>query len=292
MKKIIISLIVCITFPLLNSCVTKSKYEAMVFSRDSLITLSDSLRDVINSNNTSIASLNSMLEEARNTITNLQSQLINAKDNYEKLKNRSTGETKDLLNRIEDLQAEILKLEAELTRKQNLIDDINQKLTERDEKMDLLKSRIAEALIGFEGKGFSVEVKDGKVYVSMSNQLLFSSGSTQIDSKGKEALKGLAVVLNENIDINILVEGHTDIKPIKSSSKFADNWDLSVLRATEVVRYLESDGEVDPKRMIASGRSKFFPVMEGESPDELAANRRTEIILTPNLGEIYEVLQN
>lgn len=290
--KIYLKIIVVIAaLMLLDSCVSKSKYEAMVSSKDSLALVSDSLRDIVGNNNEDIASLNRQLSDARRQITRLQAELINAQDNYEKLKSRATGETKDLLGRIEDLQTEVLRLEAQLTQKQNLIDDINTKLNERDAKMDSLRNSIQEALVGFEGKGFSVDIKDGRVYVSMSNQLLFSSGSTKIDAKGKEALKELANVLNENLDIDILVEGHTDIKPIKSSSYMDDNWDLSVLRATEVVRFLEKDGEVDPTRMIASGRSKYFPVAEGEDPESLAKNRRTEIILTPDLGEIFDAIK-
>lgn len=293
MMKIYFKAILLLAFmALLDSCVSQSTFDAMVYSRDSVITLNDSLKDVIVDRNTNINGLNEQLDGSRQTITRLQSELINSKDNYEKLKSRASGETQDLLTRIEDLQAENIQTSSKLSRTENQLNDIKTKLAERDAKMDSLRASIEQALVGFEGKGFDIKIDDGKVYVSMSNQLLFSSGSTKIDTKGQEALLELAKVLNVNVDINILIEGHTDIKSVRSGKRFTDNWDLSVLRATEVVRFLEDEGEVDPVRMIASGRSKYFPLVEGEDKESLATNRRTEIILSPNLGNIFNVINN
>lgn len=276
----------------LSSCVTKGKYDAMIKSRDSVITVSDSLRGVNTDRNTTINALNANADDSRKTITRLQAELINSKENYEKLKSRASGETQDLLTRIEDLQADNIRQSAKLAKTENQLNDIKSKLDEREAKMDSLKSNIQKALIGFEGKGFDIKIENSKVYVSMSNQLLFSSGSTVIDSKGKDALKELSIVLNENIDINIMVEGHTDSQTVRSGQRFKDNWDLSVLRATEVVRFLEEQGEVDPTRVIASGRSKYYPLVAGESSDALAANRRTEIILSPKLDDLFNVIEN
>ena len=158
--------------------------------------------------------------------------------------------------------------------------------------MDSLKSRLTDALLGFTKKGLTIDLREGKVYVSLSNQLLFKSGSIQIDPKGKDALVDLSKVLNENIDINILVEGHTDDQAVKGSShRFKNNWELSVLRATEVVKFLQKN-DVLPSRIIASGRGEFMPIDTSDTKSGRATNRRTEIILTPNMEEIFEIIEN
>jgi chemotaxis protein MotB len=161
---------------------------------------------------------------------------------------------------------------------------------QRDSAMNFLKSGLEKSLLGFKESGLEVEVKNGKVYVKMSNQLLFKSGSASIDKMGKEALKNLADVLLVQEDISVLIEGHTDNVPI-NSPKFTDNWDLSVLRSTEVARILTLENGIDPKRITASGRSEFIPVLEGDSPDIRAKNRRTEIILSPKLDELFSIVK-
>jgi len=218
--------------------------------------------------------------------------LFNTKQSLESIREKASGDTKTLLIQLEDLQADKIELESELAKRNRQIDEINEKLRARDSKMDSLKLKISEALLGFQDKGFSVKVQDGKVYVSLSNQLLFSSGSTVIDSKGKDAIKDLAVVLNENQDIKILVEGHTDDQSVRSGQRFKDNWDLSVLRATEVAKYLEEEGEVDPRRITASGKSQYYPIQEGSDDDSRSLNRRTEIILSPDLKMIFDVIED
>jgi chemotaxis protein MotB len=136
----------------------------------------------------------------------------------------------------------------------------------------------------------SVEVKNGKVYVSMSDKLLFRSGSASVESKGRDALKVLADVLDKNTDIDVLVEGHTDNIPIKTA-QFRDNWDLSVVRATSIVRVLTNDYKTSPLRVTASGKGEFMPRASNASPDGRASNRRTEIILSPKLDELMKLLE-
>lgn len=291
MRYINIILLAIITMFVLDSCVSKSKYEAVVYSRDSLELVIDSLDVVVkgledNLNN----ELNTNKKYSEN-IKNLQAELINAKDNYSKLKSKAGNETQELLTQLEDLQAEKIKLDYKLAKTGEQLDEIKRLLAQRDEKINNLKNTITKALVGFADKGLTVNIKNGKVYVSLSNQLLFSSGSTKIDEQGKSAIKDLALVLNQNPDINILVEGHTDDQAVSGGSRFKDNWELSVLRATEVAKFLQIDGEVDPTRIIASGRSEYIPIEVGSTADARAVNRRTEIILTPNLEEIFEVIK-
>jgi len=145
--------------------------------------------------------------------------------------------------------------------------------------------------LGFQTDELSVEIKNGKVYVSMSDKLLFKSGSAAIETKGKEAIKMLADVLSKNQDIDILIEGHTDNVPIRTAV-YRDNWDLSVARATSIVRILTDEYKITPTRLTASGKGEFSPRALNDTPEGRASNRRTEIILSPKLDEIMELLKN
>jgi chemotaxis protein MotB len=144
-------------------------------------------------------------------------------------------------------------------------------------------------LLGFQDNGLTVSTKNGKVYVSLEERLLFESGSTVVDAKGVDALKKLAKVLEREEDINVLIEGHTDNVPIKSAS-IKDNWDLSVLRATSIVRIITSNSKVDPRNLTAAGRGEYFPIDKANTPEARRKNRRTEIIITPNLDELFKII--
>ena len=152
-----------------------------------------------------------------------------------------------------------------------------------------LKNSIADALMNYKTDELSIYTKDGNVYVSLQEKLLFKSGSDVVDPKGKEAIKSLAQVLNSTKDITVLIEGHTDNVPIKTK-QFQDNWDLSTARATSIVRILTIDNGFDSNRITATGRSEFHPVKSNDTVDGRAANRRTEVILSPNLKELYKLL--
>lgn len=185
-----------------------------------------------------------------------------------------------------ELQEQILKLrerEEKIAELQSMID--KQKAT-----LNGLLSKIRTALINYDSSQLSVNIKNGKIYVAMSDQLLFKSGSTHVDPAGKKALEKLADILVKQKDIDILIEGHTDSVPIKSS-RFDDNWDLSVIRATSIVRILADDYGVDETKLVASGRSKYHPVATNDTADGRAKNRRTEIILFPNLDALFKLLQ-
>ncbi|MFD2148101.1 OmpA/MotB family protein [Mucilaginibacter antarcticus] len=163
-------------------------------------------------------------------------------------------------------------------------------MRKRDEATNALKDKLQKALLGFQQNGLSVDIRNGKVYVSLTDKLLFPSGSIVIDERGKAALKQLAAVMNKEADINMAVEGHTDNKRIRNLGQIKDNWDLSVLRATSVTRYLTEVEHIAPKRLTATGKSEFQPIDEAKSEEALAKNRRIEIVLSPKLDELYNLI--
>ncbi len=186
-------------------------------------------------------------------------------------------------------QASIKQLQSEIEAREKKVNDLEELLRKKDEAVAQLKRNIEKALLNFDKTELSVELRDGKIYVSLANKLLFKSGSTSVDKKGVNALEKLAAVLQKQDDIDVLVEGHTDDDPIKTNC-IKDNWDLSVMRATSITRILLDSG-VDPKKIVPSGRGEFLPVAINETSEGKARNRRTEIILAPNLDEIFSILQ-
>ena len=157
--------------------------------------------------------------------------------------------------------------------------------------MKALRQKVSDALLSFQGNGLTVSMKNGKVYVSLEERLLFESGSTIVDSKGVDALRNIAKLLEKENDINVLVEGHTDNVPIKSAT-IKDNWDLSVLRATSIIRIIMANSKIDAKRLTAAGKGEFFPIDKANTPEARRKNRRTEIILSPKLDELFEILND
>ncbi|HER39958.1 MAG TPA: OmpA family protein, partial [Salinimicrobium catena] len=161
----------------------------------------------------------------------------------------------------------------------------------KDAKMNALKNSLSRALTNFEGKGLTVEQRDGKVYVSMENKLLFSSGSWSVGTEGQKAVAQLALVLADNPDIAVLIEGHTDNVPYNGSGQLTDNWDLSTKRATAIVQLLRQNAEIDPQNLTAAGRGEYAPIASNDTAEGRAKNRRIEVILTPKLDEINKLLQ-
>jgi len=225
----------------------------------------------------------------------------------------SVAQTGNLMTKLQLTEADLQKkedelrlLERQLNKKKSDLDDALAQLREREARVNELekiikdkdkavtdlKNRVAEALKGFAGKGLTIEQKNGKVYVSMEAKLLFSSGSIVVDSKGKSALVKLAKVLQESDDVNILVEGHTDTDKFQNTSGgIKDNWDLSVLRATAVVKIMKDNSSISPVRLTAAGRGPYFPMDTGTSKAAKAKNRRIEVILTPDLSELFKLLE-
>jgi chemotaxis protein MotB len=250
----------------------------------------DSLQDVIGSlsmeNETQaeeIKRLKAQVGKLREQNTQLSDEFSRLDQNYQQLKSQSTTEIRALINKLE-------LMEGDLAQRERRLKEIESQMQAQDSVMQAIRKSIEDALFGFKDAGLSVEVRNGKVYVSLSNKLMFSSGSTQLDSRGKGALKELAKVLNQQTELSILVEGHTDNVPVTNLGALKDNWDLSVMRSTEVVRYLTEKEKVDSKRITASGKGQYMPVADNSTVEEKAKNRRTEIILTPKLSELYQLL--
>ncbi len=194
-----------------------------------------------------------------------------------------------LLNAQQD---SLLVAKAALEIKEARIRDMQAILAQKDAEVKSLKDKVLAALKGFEGSGLNVYEKDGKVYVSMEDKLLFASGSWTLNEGGLNAIRNLASVLENEKDISVLIEGHTDNVPYHGNGQVKDNWDLSVMRATSVVRALLKSADIAPVRLSASGRSEYLPIDSSDSPAARAKNRRTEIILTPNLDELFQLIQN
>lgn len=212
-------------------------------------------------------------------------------NNYTKLLKGTEKEIGTLISELQDAKLKLQEREAELAQKIQRLKDLEEALAQKDKDVQDLKNKLLDALKGFKDSGLSVEIKNGKVYVSMSEKLLFASGSTEVDQKGVDALKELARVLEKEKDINIMVEGHTDNVPLKGTGCNKDNWDLSVARANSITKIILGSAKIDPSRITSAGRGEFFPLVPNDTPDNRAKNRRTEIILTPNLDALLEIMK-
>lgn len=253
-----VSLIVSASF---SSCVSTQKFKA------------------------SEATVSQLQEENAKKVSQLKecnSLVKDLNDQKTSLLNENSLVTNDLKSLSTESKMTIADQAKRLKRLQDMIQ------AQRD-VMTKLKNSIADALMNYKTDELSVYVKDGNVYVSLAEKLLFKSGSDVVDPKGKEALKTLAQVLNSTTDITVMIEGHTDNVPIKTN-KFKDNWDLSTARATSIVRILTIDDGFDSNRITASGKSQFHPVKENDTAEGRASNRRTEVILSPDMKELYKLL--
>ena len=236
----------------------------------------------------------------------LQNQLVNCRDNNDGLTSRLSVLERDTTRMGKDIRNYQSMLSTNMTEQEKLNSLLSQKMSELDERertinelQDMINAQtervqnllnsVKDALLGFSSDELTVREKDGKVYVAMSDKLLFESGSARVDKRGKEALAKLAEVLNKQTDIDVYIEGHTDSKPI-NTAQFKDNWDLSVIRATSVVRILTKDYGVNPLQIQPCGRGEFMPVADNETADGRSKNRRTEIIMAPKLDKLYRML--
>lgn len=203
---------------------------------------------------------------------------------------KKEDELKALELRLNKQQQDLDALSAELKKREARVNELESILKSKDQATADLKKKLQDALMGFEGKGLTITQKNGKVYVSMDESLLFESGKTAVQPKGIDALKNVAKVLEQNPDINVLVEGHTDDVPMAGKGEIKDNWDLSVMRATSVTKIILQNSKTDPTRITSAGRGEFFPLDPAKTPEARKKNRRTELILTPKLDELLKVL--
>ena len=273
-----------------------------------------------------IANIKRQLQELRNDSVQNGKALVQLQNSYDELSSaydllasknsrnmaEKAKETKALLKQLEQAQNDLLTKEDELnnlsnslTEKQLALENAQKELEARsirvaelefiinkkDSMVTALKQRISKALIGLEGEGLTVVQKNGKVYVSLEEELLFSSGKYAVGSAGVSALNKLATALAGQKDLEILVEGHTDSIPLSGKSAVKDNWDLSVIRATAVVKVLMSNPDLNPTQLTAAGRGEYMPFKSNATPEGRSANRRIEIILAPNLDDLFDLLE-
>lgn len=231
------------------------------------------------------------LEEERNQLNSeiaaAQNTLGTLKDSYSTLEKNSASALKAEAERLN-------KLKSELQERSNRVAELEGKIAAQEAHMKNLKDNLSKALNNFEGKGLTIEHKNGKVYVSMENKLLFKSGSWAVNPEGKTAVDELGKVLALNPDISVLIEGHTDNDKILGSlgGGIENNWDLSTKRATAIVNLLAENNKIDKKNLTAAGRSEYAPLTSNATPEGKAKNRRIEVILSPKLDEISKMLND
>jgi chemotaxis protein MotB len=255
----------------LGSCVGKKKFVASENGRLSAEEQVQAMSSTIESQNKMLAGLETDTSRQGRQIRELQRLLTSNMSQQEKMDALLKSQSGDLAER------------------ERTINDLKAIIQKQNDMVNGLLTQVTDALIGFSSDELTVQMRDGKVYVAMSDKLLFKSGSADVDKRGKEALALLADVLTKQPEIDIFIEGHTDNIPIKTS-RFTDNWDLSVLRATSVVRILTTEYRVNPTQIIPSGRSQYFPVADNATADGRSKNRRTEIILSPKLDKLFKML--
>jgi chemotaxis protein MotB len=281
MKKRYFLFIAIICFSL-NACVILSpkKYKALVAERDSLLTRAGALEDTVAKLRADTMRLHRQIADLTGTYNALNTSYNALNDKYSALNSNFNTSS----NKVSQLSSDLKKREERLK-------EVEDALHKRDEATNALKDKLQKALLGFQNSGLTVDIRDGKVYVSLADKLLFPSGSIIINDNGKLALQQLAAVLNKEPDINIAVEGHTDDKKVLNLGQIKDNWDLSVLRSTSVCRYLTEVEKIDPHRLTATGKSQYQPIDPANTADARTRNRRIEIVLSPKLDELYNLIK-
>lgn len=248
------------------------------------------------------AKRNALQKEYDITSTNLR----NLQESYQALEKNSSSaiaensrKNRELLAQLEAKEqalanenSRLEKLKQDMEARSHRIAELESVIAAKDAAMNNLKNAISTALTNFEGKGLTVEQRDGKVYVSMENKLLFQSGSWAVGANGREAVKQLGSVLAENPEIAILIEGHTDNDPYNGTGQLSGNWDLSTKRATAIVQILKENPAINPENLTAAGRGEYAPIATNETTEGKAKNRRIEVILTPKLDEISKLLND
>jgi chemotaxis protein MotB len=241
--------------------------------------------------------LQMQLDALKNTLAELQTSYDALEANSSKNLAQNLTQNRALLKQLEEKEKQLAKeserltkLESDLALREQRINELESVIAAKDAKMESLKTAISKALVDFEGKGLTVENRNGKVYVSMENKLLFKSGSWDINEQGKKAVEQLGKVLSQNPDIAVLIEGHTDNVPYSGNGNVQNNWDLSTKRATTIVSILSQNPNVIKSNLTAAGRGEFSPIASNDTPEGRAQNRRIEVILSPKWDKISKLL--
>ncbi len=262
-----------------SSCVSKKKYLLAENGRLSAL----SRERMLNEN----------VDRQKNEIARLQQQVADLKNDTARLGNSIRDYRTSLYSNLSEQEKLNLLLKEKmqkLAEREATINELQTEIAAQNKRLQDLLNSVKDALLGFSSDELTVTEKNGKIYVAMSDKLLFESGSALVNRQGKEALGKLAEVLKKQNDIDVFIEGHTDSKPIKTV-QFKDNWDLSVVRATSVVRILTQDYQVNPLQILPCGRGEFMPVDSNDTAEGRAHNRRTEIIMAPRLDKLMEILK-
>ena len=262
------------------ACVSKKKYLLAESGRLAALEREADLKERLIASEDENASLSSRLSALLRDTADLGRQIRN----YQTMLSTNLTE-QDKLNAL--LQEKM----QELDERAQTISQLQDMINEQREQVQSILASVRDALLGFSSDELSIREENGKIYVALSDKLLFRSGSAQVDKRGKEALAKLAEVLNKQSAVDVSIEGHTDTKPIHTA-RFEDNWDLSVIRATSVVRILTKEYGVNPLQIVPSGRGEFLPVADNDTEEGRSKNRRTEIIIAPKLDKLYNMINN
>ena len=294
MKKITAFIVILLS---LNSCVSnrvfndlESRYAQLKdnFNRQtkSIETLNTEIKDLTKK----FVILEDTLEKTEDSLNQKQQKLEQLESSLDLLKQNSETELKERIAENEALLEKIAKRENELADRMARVDELEGLITSQQEAMRNLKEKLSDALLNFEDKGLTVEARDGKVYVSMENKLLFRSGSWTVGAEGRLAIEELGNVLADNPDIAILIEGHTDNVPYSGKGPLKGNWDLSTKRATAIVNQLLENPDILPQNLTAAGRGEYLPIAPNSTRQGRAANRRIDVVLSPQLDEIKQII--
>ncbi|MCC8088385.1 MAG: OmpA family protein [Rikenellaceae bacterium] len=267
-----------------TSCVSTKKYNSL--NAEAMRLDSERVRGM-----NTIAQLRDQLDESTRNYDQLEADHAKLKTDYQRFLETNSEEASRMLLELQNSQEELNRSREMLAEREKHVAELEQMLSNREAALEEIRRKVADALLGFEGKGLTVTQRGSHVYVSMEDKLLFKSGSFNIDPEGARVVGELAVVLAQNPDINIMVEGHTDNVPYRGSGQLQDNLDLSVKRATTVTRLILENKEIDPSRITSAGRGEYLPLDDSDSAEARQRNRRTEIILTPNLEELLELME-
>ena len=314
----------CITPKVYNELLDKHEIAKKNLTKNEKLILE--LRENLDDKERDITNLNTLVEQLRKDSIALNNDLVSCQKKYDDLSitydlltskssrymAEKAKETKELLSQLETTQSELFAKEDQLNKSTLELEEKERKLLDSQNELELrslrvaeleaiinrkdsmvtaLKQKISKALIGLEGDGLTIEQRNGKVYISLEEDLLFASGKYEINQTGKQALDKLSDALSYQKDLEILVEGHTDSIPLSGRGLVKDNWDLSVMRATSVVKRLTSNTNLDPTQLIAAGRSEFVPISSNLTSEGRGENRRIEMILSPNLDDLFKLLE-
>ncbi|MEC7415565.1 MAG: OmpA family protein [Bacteroidota bacterium] len=280
----------CVSTKVFNDL--ESRYSKVKIEKNKLQNSEDSLQQSLDKLDLKLSDTQAYLEISRDsTKLGLKiNELLN--EELDLVKKNSTLKIQENIAKNNALIKKIAIKETELLSRTERIDRLEKIISSQKKILSDLKNRISEALLNYRGKGLSIKQRNGKVYISMENKLLFKSGKWNIEFQGKQALMRLSKVLEENPDISILIEGHTDNIPFTSKGAMESNWDLSTKRATAVVKILLENNNILPQNLTAAGKSEFVPIASNTTIEGRAANRRIEIILSPSLDKIIELINS